>query len=770
MKHTRNLRLVGTVAVIVIAIAAAGVLLMISNLQATSAQSNWDYYAVDNNRPESQFGKMGLIFADANHDDWPDIIAGSYLYLNPEGDLKQSWTRIELPELIDVFFAEAIDDDEFTDLVGISGARVLWIEADDATAQSWTVHEIGTVPDARTQGHAVAQIVAGGKDELVFTRATNLFYLEIPENPEDGNWPITQISDATEEEGVAVGDMDVDGDLDVVTQDIDGHHTIWFENPGDGSSDWAKHIIGESSAPTAWSDRVALVDVNGDSLMDIITTEETQDWDYNAHIYWFESPEDPVNDTWARHTIDTLRSVNSLDVADMDGDGDMDIITGEHTDQTGRDAASDTLTAWYENRGNGAAWIRHLIGSSSHSNHLGTQTQDLDKDGDLDVVSIGWQQFNAVDLWVNPGIADIDKSVAPYFTQVIIDMDNYGDCKDFADIDGDGFFDGILTINAENGNINQRLVWYRYPDWKQTLIGRTDGEFTTDVAVGDMDNDGDPDIIIPIDENGQLYWYENPRPDGDPASGEWTAHVIGVNDDFGKDLSLADYDKNGYLDVVVRTNESIFIWFHEDNDTWTQLPIVRGLEGEGMEIGDIDSDGDMDIIAHGNWYETPDDARNGEWAAHKFFERPGNELKFNVIDFNGDGHTDVFVSCTEHPGCNLVWYEGPEDPINDPWTEHILGQVDYAHTIHVKDMDLDGDLDVVTAELKQSDDPDEVMIFVNSGDNLTWTREVVSTLGLHNGVVADIDNDGDYDILGANFGDPPYYLLRNTLIDNTNHQ
>ena len=767
MKINSKLRLTATLITALTLVVGGGLIFLLSSRNTISAQSPWTYIAVDNNRPESQFGKMGLFFADVNRDTWPDIVAGSYLYLNPEGNLNAPWLRIELPELIDVFFAEDVNDNERADLIGFSDSRALWIESDDDRLQTWSVHEIGTVPDGRTQGHAVAQIIPGSKPELVFTRSTNLFYLQVSPEPETENWLLTQVSNSTEEEGVAVTDMDGDDDLDIVTQDIDGHHTLWFDNPGDGSAKWSKHILGESSAPTAWSDRVAVADLNNDGHTDVITTEENQDWDYNAHIYWFEAPVDPVNDTWTRHTIEILRSVNSLDAVDMDGDGDVDIVTGEHTDQTGREPASDTLTVWYENRGNGAAWIQHLIARGDRSNHLGTQTDDLDKDGDLDVVSIGWQQFNAVHLWVNPGLSNLDQPVADFFTEVIIDSENYGDCKAATDIDGDGFADGILTINAENGNINQRLVWYRYPDWQQTLIGRTEGEFTTDMAVGDMDNDGDIDVIIPIDEQGQLYWYENPRPAGDPTAGEWEAHVIGINDDFGKDVSLYDYDENGYLDVMVRTVDTVFLWFHEDDDTWFRRTIVGGLEGEGMEIGDLDGDGDMDIITQGNWYETPTNTREDAWTEHVLFERPGSDLKFNVTDFNADNRNDVFVSCTEQAGCNLSWYEAPEDPASGVWTEHVIGQIDFAHTIHINDIDIDGDYDVITAELQQSEDPDEVLIFVNMGDNLTWEREVVSTLGLHNGVVADIDQDGDYDILGANFGRPPYYLLRNNLIDHT---
>ena len=77
--------------------------------------------------------------------------------------------------------------------------------------------------------------------------------------------------------------------------------------------------------------------------------------------------------------------------------------------------------------------------------------------------------------------------------------------KIVADIDRDGFPD--IVIGGQAGP----LVWYRYPDWTKAVIAKG-GYRTVDGEAGDIDGDGDLDIVM-----GGLIWYENPLPKGDPA-------------------------------------------------------------------------------------------------------------------------------------------------------------------------------------------------------------------------------------------------------------
>jgi hypothetical protein len=81
-----------------------------------------------------------------------------------------------------------------------------------------------------------------------------------------------------------------------------------------------------------------------------------------------------------------------MDVADMDADGDYDIITGEHRG-TGK------VVVW-RNAGNGSSWVAHVV-SIGRESHLGARVVDLDDDGDREIVSIAWDHYQYLHLWRN---------------------------------------------------------------------------------------------------------------------------------------------------------------------------------------------------------------------------------------------------------------------------------------------------------------------------------------------------------------------------------
>ena len=366
-----------------------------------TAPGEWDYVPVDEDRPDSQKWKTGLVFADVDLDGDMDIAAGSCIYTNPgvAGGIKGAWERTELGKYLDLFFAVDIDGDPHIDLVGASVDRLVWVETAAGGADTWSRFEVATVPDARTQGYTVADVEPGGRPELVFTRGKALFYAVIPESsPAEKQWKIVEVSGLSEEEGIAAADLDGDGDIDLAGVSGDGHSVVWYANPGDGSPGWKQHTIGPSDE---WLDRVAIADIDGDSRLDVVVSEETQDWSYNARIYWYRGPADPVADPWERRTVALLRSVNSMEVADMDGDGDIDIVAAEHTDQRDKNGAPDNLTVVYENTGNGLRWIARPVDISPRSSHLGARLCDLDGDGDLDIVSIAWRQYKHLHVWLN---------------------------------------------------------------------------------------------------------------------------------------------------------------------------------------------------------------------------------------------------------------------------------------------------------------------------------------------------------------------------------
>jgi hypothetical protein len=104
----------------------------------------------------------------------------------------------------------------------------------------------------------------------------------------------------------------------------------------------------------------------------------------------------------------------------------------------------------------------------------------------------------------------------------------------------------------------------------------------------------------------------------------------------------------------------------------------------------------------------------------------------------------------------LSWFEAPADPKKGNWPEHVI--VDpvecVIHGLVTADMNGDGAIDVVASEMHQGADPDEVAVFMNRRNGSSWTKQVVSRKGSHYIRVADIGDDGDMDIVGANWSGP----------------
>lgn len=338
------------------------------------------------------------------------------------------------------------------------------------------------------------------------------------------------------------------------------------------------------------------------------------------------------------------------------------------------------------------------------------------------------------------------------FRRIIIDNDNttYPHCKTVGDLDGDGFVD-VLAASA----YGQGLYWYAWPNWTKHRIAG--GSFTTDMQVGDVDNDGDLDVIIPLGGIG-LVWFENPRPQGRPATTAWRMHRI--DQEGAHDLEVGDVDRDGRLDIAVRHGRTR-VFLQNSPDSWRKIPIPTGGRG-GTALGDLDGDGDLDIAQDGYWLETLAD-KSAEWRRHEIASGWPDDCGVHIVDIDRDRRMDVLLAPAETTG-RLVWYE-TTDPKTGPWTEHVIADdVAYIHTFKTVDANHDGELDVVTAEMEQSAQR-RVSIYFNEGKARRWRQEVVGRTGSHNLRIADIGNYGDIDIIGANHGnyggDTPVDLWEN---------
>ena len=362
----------------------------------------WTYIEVDS--AKAMWGEFdapewlryfGLAAGDLNGDGMLDLVSGRNAYLNPGGDMSGSWTKLDLGRNADANLiiehdgAPAILAEALPDVVMFTGS-------DDGS--DWTTSEVvAQVPATghhNGQGYKVADVFAGvGSDEVIYASLGGLFVID-PSG--DRPWQVTLVGKDASDEGFGVADVDGDGDLDLVS----GFRTeggdpevptvvVWFENPGTVVPDWARHEVGVTDHAT---DRVEAADLDGDGMTDIVIAEERYPGlEPDASLYAYFQ-----RDTgWVREKVVTQYSMNNLSLTDLDRDGDTDILTSEHK-------GPDLSLQLWTNDGSGSFTRREI--DRGKESHLGAQPYDLDGDGDLDIISIGWDQHKFVHLWRNDAL------------------------------------------------------------------------------------------------------------------------------------------------------------------------------------------------------------------------------------------------------------------------------------------------------------------------------------------------------------------------------
>lgn len=343
---------------------------------------------------------------DLDGDGDKDIVSGQHWWENP-GDLSGSWSMHTPGSSFNQFSASYdFDGDGDIDLVGTEGTGIssshAFRYARNDGSGNFDIRSIGSVSDGDFLQGVLVDELQGGETVVALSWHANsagIHKLTVPADPWNDSWTAGVLSSTSLKEDLAQGDIDGDGDLDLALG------TIWLENTGSG---WTSHTLGQVSdlsgtGGTPEPDRVDLADFDGDGDLDIMSALE-----YGQDVVVFENPKPggSVTGTWTRHIIGQSPGQGfSADTRDLDNDGDPDIIVGEHRGNLQSPSVNKVII--YENDGTWGTWPTHIVDNQSHTtidHHDGTQCYDMDGDGDLDILSIG---FNNKKVWLFENTAPV---------------------------------------------------------------------------------------------------------------------------------------------------------------------------------------------------------------------------------------------------------------------------------------------------------------------------------------------------------------------------
>ena len=290
------------------------------------------------------------------------------------------------------------------------------------------------------------------------------------------------------------------------------------------------------------------------------------------------------------------------------------------------------------------------------------------------------------------------------------------------------------------------------------------------VLPGDVDGDGDLDLVISSDENSSgntIQWFEN---NGDGTS--WSRNqipVFKVRSGIQAPFVVTDIDNDGDLDILTtqRNSSNSFVLLLENTgngESWNEilagpsiLPI-GSTEPFSIVSVDLDSDGDLDILAaSGNQIEWVSNNGDGTWdeTLSSDITVPTTNLSAitTVISFDVDGDDDNDIVVLDSTGIYLFTND---DGLGTSWTQSSIDAAfpSSASTFEItppqlfaEDVDGDGNVDI----LGLSNDLDEIAWWKNNGDGSTWTKEVIASnfTNAQSFSTSDLDLDGDIDVVGS---------------------
>jgi hypothetical protein len=405
----------------------------------------------------------------------------------------------------------------------------------------------------------------------------------------------------------------------------------------DRDTSWKLHTIDDSSRG---ADGVRLADVNGDGLLDIATG-----WEEGGVVRVCLNPgAAKVKERWPSVTVGEVTSAEDAVLVDLDSDGRLDVVS------CCEGKTRQVYVHWQRRASKEPGRVAPTSDESRSSSTGSTPAGSL-----LDARSWSTESIPALK----------DKAMWMFCLPMQIDGKHGVD----------------LVIGGKNKDAE--IGWLEAPPnprdlsaWKWHPL-RPVG-WTMSLVPFDMDGDGDLDIVA-SDRKGKnhgCFWLENPGT-GEAIFKPWAEHRIGGSPGDPMFLDLADLDRDGLVDVIVPLADRRLL-FHRRTaakpPAWEthviNLP-ANVKRGKGARVADIDLDGRLDIAVTTEglkgdlgafWLSYRDRPTDAEWIAHPISagdDPQGLKLdRAELLDLDGDGDLDM-ITTEERSRFGVIWWENP---------------------------------------------------------------------------------------------------------------
>lgn len=322
-------------------------------------------------------------------------------------------------------------------------------------------------------------------------------------------------------------------------------------------------------------DDIQLADMDGDDDLDAITNA------FAGCLVWWENEPDNTG-YWAKHILTCDYNSYAAVPADLDGDDDTDILAS---------LSMEDDIVWFENLdGSGTNWTKHHIFGHEMDRDI-LLAADVDGDDDLDIVA-GLTYNDEIAWWEN-----LLGNASSWEKHVVAQGPHFPNALDAADMDGDGDLDLLSGMYYD-----EEITWWENLDGngRSWLMHFVAGGFPQPFAIGaaDMDNDGSLDIYGAAHGGHKITWWRNTNGSGQM----WEAHVVAEAYGHPRDVVVVDIDADHDMDLVSVSTDLNQVTLGENlsgtGTTWQAVVLDDSfLDASAVTAGDIDGDNDIDVAA-----------------------------------------------------------------------------------------------------------------------------------------------------------------------------